>query len=288
MRIAGAPISWGVCEVPDWGVQLGPSRVLREMRELGIEASEFGPQGWLPEDPTQRSEIMRNAAIQAVGAFVPVILHDQEHDPLPGVDRELDAFAAAGGDTLVLAAATGTDGYDARPELTEEQWATLLTNLDRLVDLARSRGIRPTLHPHVGTLVETRDDVMRVLTGSQVPLCLDTGHLLIGGTDPVELTRDFADRIAHVHVKDVTKALADRVRSGEISYTDAVRQGIYVPLGTGDVDFVAIVADLDRVGYDGWYVLEQDTILGAEPSEGEGPRQDVADSLAYLRSLSAS
>ncbi len=129
---------------------------------------------------------------------------------------------------------------------------------------------------------------MRVLNGSQVPLCLDTGHLLIGGTDPVELTRDFADRIAHVHVKDVTKALADRVRSGEISYTDAVRQGIYVPLGTGDVDFAAIVADLDRVGYDGWYVLEQDTILGAEPSEGGGPRQDVAASLAYLRSLSGS
>ncbi len=287
MRIAGAPISWGVCEVPDWGAQLSPDRVLREMRELGLEATEFGPQGWLPEQPLERSRVLSDAGLQAVGAFVPVLLHDSEHDPVPGVSRELDAFEAAGGDTLVLAAATGTDGYDARPELTDAEWDTLLTNLDRLVDLAVSRGIRPTLHPHVGTLVETRDDVLRVLAGSKVPLCLDTGHLLIGGTDPVELAREYADRITHVHAKDVSKPIAEKVRAGEISYTDAVRQGIYVPLGTGDVDFQTIVAELTAAGYDGWYVLEQDTILTEEPAEDGGPIGDVRASMDYLRSLAA-
>lgn len=284
MRIAGAPISWGVCEVPDWGVQLAPERVLREMRELGLDATEFGPQGWLPEAPLRRSKVLRDAGLRAVGAFVPVILHEPGHDPLPGVERELAAFEAAGGDTLVLAAATGARGYDARPELTDWQWSILLANLDRLVDLAESRGIRPTLHPHVGTLVETQDDVLRVLNGSKAPLCLDTGHLLIGGTDPVWLAREHPERITHVHAKDVSKALADRVRSGGMTYTDAVRQGMYVPLGTGDVDFAAIVADLTRFGYDGWYVLEQDMILDAEPAEGRGPIDDVRASLEYLRS----
>lgn len=287
MRIAGAPISWGVCEVPDWGVQLSPDRVLREMRELGLEATEFGPQGWLPEEPLERSRVLSEAGLQAVGAFVPVLLHDPDHDPVPGVARELDAFDAAGGDTLVLAAATGTDGYDARPTLTDAQWQVLLTNLDRLVDLAVSRGIRPTLHPHVGTLVETRDDVQRVLAGSKVPLCLDTGHLLIGGTDPVELAREYPERITHVHAKDVSMAIAEKVRSGELSYTDAVRQGIYVPLGTGDVDFATIVAELTTAGYDGWYVLEQDTILTEQPADVGGPIDDVAASMAYLRSLDA-
>jgi inosose dehydratase len=286
MRIAGAPISWGVCEVPDWGVQLDPDRVLREMRELGLAATEFGPQGWLPEEPLGRSSVLRDAGLQAVGAFVPVVLHDPEHDPLPGVARELDAFEAAGGDTLVLAAATGTDGYDERIELTDAQWRTLLMNLDRLAELARARGIRPTLHPHVGTLVERRDDVLRVLEGSTMPLCLDTGHLLIGGTDPAWLAGAYADRIAHVHAKDVSVAIAQRVRSGELTYTDAVRQGIYVPLGEGDVDFAAIVAALDGAGYDGWYVLEQDTILGEEPGAGAGPIDDVRASLEFLRSLS--
>jgi inosose dehydratase len=257
------------------------------MRELGLEATEFGPQGWLPEAPLERSAVLRDAGLQAVGAFVPVLLHDADHDPVPGVARELDAFDAAGGDTLVLAAATGTDGYDARPTLTNEQWSTLLTNLDRLVDLAVSRNIRPTLHPHVGTLVETRDDVVRVLAGSKVPLCLDTGHLLIGGTDPVALAREYPDRITHVHAKDGSTAIAARVRSGEISYTDAVRHGIYVPLGTGDVDFATIVSVLTAAGYDGWYVLEQDTILTEQPEDGAGPVSDVAASIQYLRSLQA-
>ncbi|MDN5570634.1 MAG: TIM barrel protein [Propionibacteriaceae bacterium] len=286
MRIAGAPISWGVCEVPGWGHQLAPDRVLREMVELGLTATEFGPQGWLPVAPAERAAVLADAGLAAVGAFVPVVLHRDDHDPRPGVDAELDAFAAAGGDVLVLAAATGGDGYDARPELTEAVWDRLLTHLDRLAELARARGVRPALHPHVGTLVESRADVERVLAGSAVPLCLDTGHLLIGGTDPAELVREHADRIGHVHAKDVRADLAARVQSGALTYTDAVREGMYVPLGTGDVDLTAIVAGLAEVGYDGWWVLEQDTILAAEPQD-EGPVADVRASLNHLRGLAS-
>ena len=207
-----------------------------------------------------------------------------DHDPVPGVDRELDAFEAAGGDVLVLSAASGSDGYDARPDLDEQGWATLFANLDRLTALAASRGIRASLHPHVGTMVETVDDVARVLAGSRVPLCLDTGHLLIGGTDPAELVREHAARVNHVHAKDVRLDLAAKVRSGELTYTDAVRAGIYTRLGEGDVDFASIVADLTAAGYDGWYVLEQDTILAGEPA-GEGPMADVRAAAEYLRSL---
>lgn len=284
MRIAGAPISWGVCEVPGWGHQLEPGRVLTEMRELGLTATEFGPQGWLPVAPGDRAAALAEHGLAAVGAFVPVVLHDPDHDPVPGVDRELDAFEAAGGDVLVLSAASGADGYDARPDLDEQGWATLFANLDRLTALAASRGIRASLHPHVGTMVETADDVARVLAGSRVPLCLDTGHLLIGGTDPAELVRAHAARVNHVHAKDVRLDLAAKVRSGELTYTDAVRAGIYTRLGEGDVDFASIVADLTAAGYDGWYVLEQDTILAGEPA-GEGPMADVRAAAEYLRSL---
>ncbi len=285
MRIAGAPISWGVCEVPGWGHQMSPDRVLQEMTGLGISATEFGPQGWLPEAPAERAAALTPHGLAAVGAFVPVVLHDPDHDPVPEVDRELDSFAAAGGDVLVLSAASGQDGYDERPVLDETGWATLLRNLDRLTELAAGRGIRASLHPHVGTMVEREDEVRRVVEGSTVPLCLDTGHLLIGGTDPVRLATEQAARINHVHVKDVRLDLVRQVQSGELSYTDAVRQGIYTPLGEGDVDFAAIVAALDAVGFDGWYVLEQDTILTAEPAAGEGPVDDVRRSLDYLTAL---
>ena len=125
-----------------------------------------------------------------------------------------------------------------------------------------------------------------MLEGSLIALCLDTGHLLIGGTDPAVLARQVPDRIAHTHLKDVDDSLAAKVRSGRLTYSDAVRAGMYRPLGTGDVDVESIVSALGRHGYDGWYVLEQDTILIEEPHD-EGPVRDVRASADYVRSVLA-
>ncbi|MDF3311746.1 sugar phosphate isomerase/epimerase [Rhodococcus sp. T2V] len=284
IRIAGAPISWGVCEVPGWGHQLGPERVLSEMRDAGLEAAEIGPDGFLPADPQELAATLASYDLKAVGGFTPVLLHDAGHDPVPDVTGALAAFTAAGAEVLVLAAITGSDGYDSRPDLDDAGWKTLLSNLDRLHDVAAEQGIRAVLHPHVGTMIEKHTEVQRVLEGSSIPLCLDTGHLLIGGTDPLELARAAADRITHTHLKDVDAEFAARVQAGELSYTQAVAQGMYTPLGTGDVDVAGVVRHLVDSGFDGWFVLEQDTILAGEP-DGEGPVADVKASAAFLRSL---
>jgi inosose dehydratase len=177
---------------------------------------------------------------------------------------------------LVLAAATGADGYDTRPVLDEKGWATLLANLDRI---AAAYGRGACLHPHVGTMIETREEVDRVLGGSSIPLCLDTGHLLIGGTDPAALAAADPGRVAHVHLKDVDASLARRVARGELTYTQAVRAGVYRPLGQGDVDIAGIVTGLESSGYQGWYVMEQDVVLAGP---GDEPVHDVRRSLAYL------
>jgi len=192
----------------------------------------------------------------------------------------------AGAGTLVLAAATGQDGYDDRPVLDTAGWNTLLANLDKLSALAASRGVLATVHPHVGTMVENTADVAQVLQGSSIGLTLDTGHLLIGGVDPVALAVDHTARIRHTHLKDVDAAWAKRVQSGEVTYTDAVRGGMYRPLGAGDIDITTIVGTLEKSGYDGWYVLEQDTILEDRPAD-EGPVVDVRASIAHLRSIAA-
>ncbi|MGW5151397.1 sugar phosphate isomerase/epimerase family protein [Rhodococcus koreensis] len=284
IRIAGAPISWGVCEVPGWGHQLGPERVLSEMRDAGLEAAEIGPDGFLPADPLELAATLASYDLKAVGGFTPVLLHDAGHDPVPDITGALAAFTAAGAEVLVLAAITGSDGYDSRPDLDDAGWKTLLSNLDRLHDVAAEQGIRAVLHPHVGTMIEKHTEVQRVLDGSSIPLCLDTGHLLIGGTDPLELARAAADRITHTHLKDVDAEFAARVQAGELSYTQAVAQGMYTPLGTGDVDVAGVVRHLVDSGFDGWFVLEQDTILAGEP-DGEGPVADVKASAAFLRSL---
>jgi len=285
-KIAGAPISWGVCEVPGWGYQLDPGRVLAEMHQVGLAATEFGPDGFLPADPATMAEFLAARHLTAVGGFTPVVLHQASHDPVPGIDRLLDGYDASHADVLVLSAATGQDGYDIRPDLDEAGWRTLLANLDRLTALAAGRGVHAVLHPHVGTMVERGPEVQRVLEGSAISLCLDTGHLLIGGTDPAELTRQAPDRIAHTHFKDVDDQIAGQVRSGRLTYTEGVRRGMYRPLGRGDVDFAAIVSYLRGRDYGGWYVLEQDTILAEEPRD-EGPVADVRQSADYLRQLLA-
>lgn len=283
IKIAGAPISWGVCEVPGWGYQLDSNRVLSEMRGAGLTATELGPDGFLPTDPSELKDVLQQNDLTCVGGFVPAVLFDVDHDPANDLAGPLESLVAAGASVVVLAATTGADGYDSRPVLDDAQWATLFANLDRLAAIVADRGLLAVLHPHVGTIVETEDDVDRVLAGSSIPLCLDTGHLLIGGTDPLELAKAVPSRIAHTHLKDVDAALAAKVRSGELTYTDAVKAGMYTPLGTGDVDIAGIISVLRDNGFDGWFVMEQDTILDGEPTD-EGPLRDVLASVAYLRS----
>ncbi len=287
-RLAGAPISWGVCEVPGWGAQLPARTVLSEMSALGLRASEFGPDGFLPDGGRARARALAGHGLSAVGGFIPVVAHRPDIDPVAQCASLLADFAAANSRVAVFAAVSGADGYEARPELDSLAWRTLCFNLDRLAAAANSHGLIGTLHPHAGTLVERPDDVAKVLDGSAIQLTLDTGHLMVGGGDPLMLARSAATRIAHVHLKDVKPALAGEVRAGRLGYADAVRAGMYVPLGAGGAKVAEVVSTLEDNGYRGWYVLEQDRILvphrdGVAAALAE-IRADVRSGLDHLRS----
>ena len=284
-RIAGAPISWGVCEVPDWGIQLPAERVLAEMQALGLQATEFGPAGFLPDSPEAKAEFLDRFDLKAVGGFLPVLLHDAGHEPLPEVDAFIDDCLAADAPVVVLAAISGVDGYDDRPVLDELQWKTMLGNLDRIADHAESRGVIAVVHPHIGTMVENTDDVSRILTGSHIGLCIDTGHLVAAGADPVAITAANPHRVEHVHLKDVDGEVAAKFLAKEITFSEAVSAGLFCVLGTGSVDLTSMIGALDDAGYDGWYVLEQDVMLTTQPS-GEGPITNVRASLDYLTGIS--
>ncbi|GLZ31474.1 inosose dehydratase [Lentzea sp. NBRC 105346] len=283
-KIAGAPISWGVCEVPGWGRVLDADTVLSEMRELGLTATELGPPDYLPADPDQLRTLLGKYELGLVGGFLAVPLHTNEQSTLDEADRVAAILAAGGAEVLVLAAATGLDGYDERPQLSDDEWKTLVATCAKIGEIAARHGLRTVLHPHVGTHVEREPEVERFLADSDLQLCLDTGHLLIGGTDPVELARRYPDRIGHVHLKDVRADVAETVRSGEVAYATAVGQGMYVPLGDGDVDVESLVKLVQEAGYTGWFVLEQDTALG-DDSPAAKPLQDTARSLAHLSKI---
>jgi len=285
-RLAGAPISWGVCEIPGWGEQLPPERVLAEMRGLGLHATEFGPIGYLGDGAGEVRERLHRHGLEFVGGFLPVVLHDAaaQAASLEFARRTAELYAACGG-TLLVSAVVLDEAWSPTRDLDENEWRTLLDGLARLDDLAVRHGLDHVLHPHAGTLVERPVDVERVLDDSNVSICLDTGHLAIGGADPLALANDAFDRIGHVHLKDIDGAVALRLRGGELGLVEAVRHGLFRPLGDGDVPVAEIAAVLARRGYYGWLVLEQDTALDRVPPAGGGPVDDVRRSIEFLRSI---
>jgi inosose dehydratase len=285
-KLAGAPISWGVCEIPGWGRMLPPDRVLVEMVSLGLAATEMGPVGYLPGDPAELRALLDRHGLGLVGAFVPLVLHERSLDEARAVlDELMPLVGALDGEVLVAAAVTDVR-WSPRVPLDGDGYARIAENLRTLSDTTAESGLRLALHPHVGTLVETAEDVDAILAQGEVDWCLDTGHLAIGGTDPVQFTAANAGRIVHVHLKDVDMELAGRVRSRELSLVEATRRGLFRPLGDGDASIDEVVEQLDRQGYERWLVLEQDTTLtGEEPPVGRGPVIDVRRSIDYLATL---
>jgi inosose dehydratase len=283
-QLAGAPISWGVCEVPGWGRQIGPDRVLAEMAALGLRATELGPIGYLPFEPAAIRERLGRHGLRLVGGFVPLVLHEPELDTAEA-DRVAAVLAGAGAEVFVAAAVA--DARWSKPvPLDRDGWARFGRHLAEVERRVADHGLTLALHPHVGTQVETATDVERALAVSDADWCLDTGHLLIGGADPVDFVRDHGDRIVHAHLKDVDGAIAARLRAGELTLVQATQAGLFRPLGEGDARIDEVVDLLQTAGYERWLVLEQDTaITGQEPPVGRGPVIDVRTSIDYLHSL---
>jgi inosose dehydratase len=257
------------------------------MRELGITATEAGPDGYLGNDASSIRALLERHGLELVGGFLPVVLHDKDAhaDSLASAERVAALFSETGG-TFIVSAVVGDLSWPARFELSDAQWRSVFDGLARIDDVAAAHGLTHVTHPHWRTLVERRDDVWRVLERSDVLLCLDTGHLTLGGTDPVELARAGGDRIAHVHLKDVGQSIAARLRAGELELVPAVQAGLFCPLGDGDAPVADTVRALEAGGYQGLYVLEQDCALpSAEIPTGQGPIREVRRSIDFLRSL---
>jgi inosose dehydratase len=289
-RVAAAPISWGICEAPGWGLQLPVDRVLTEARELGITAMEQGALGWLPSDPSAQRAKLGEYGMQMLGGFVPLVLHDRDQrEAMMTIAEGVAANMEAAGGTYFVTAVVGSLDDWFRPAMSDESWAELFANLDRVESICRDHGLTQVVHPHVDTLIETADEFDLFLQRSGVRFCFDTGHLTIGGADVVRIAREQIDRIGIVHLKDVDGEVAAKLRAGELGLMTATQAGLFPSIGDGIVKIAEVLAALEAGGYSGWYVMETDVALtDGEPPAGEGPVQGVARSLDYLRSLEPS
>ncbi|MBC49574.1 MAG: inosose dehydratase [Ilumatobacter sp.] len=289
-RLAGAPISWGVCEVPGWGLELSPRRVLGEMQQIGLTATELGSDGYLPTDPAELKDLCAEFDLEMIGGFVPLVLHDAaELDAtIEAARRTAELMSAAGASVFVTSAVTDWE-WGPRQDLTSDDWNFAAKTLSIVDDILGEFGMTQAIHPHLRTVVETRADIESLLDVSDVGWTFDMGHMQIGGMDPLEFIDVAFDRIRHVHLKDVVMDLARPVFAGDCSIMDGVQAGMFCNLGRGDVQIGAIVTELEARGYNQWYVLEQDAAITAgEPAVGAGPLLDVLASIEFLKGIEAS
>jgi inosose dehydratase len=282
-RLAGAPISWGACEVPGWGRMPDPETVLTEMSALGLHGTELGAPGFLPDDPGEVAALLRRHGLECVGGFIALVLHEPELD-VPSIRHALKLLASAGGTMAVVAAVQDAEWSAPRP-LTDAGWENLAANARAVQSLAGEYGLTFALHSHVGTLIETDEQVRQALHVTDVGWCLDTGHLMIGGTDPAAFAAEHGDRVTHVHLKDINAQIAEALMAGRMSLVRATQRGLFVPLGQGAAPVAQTLHALDEHGYDGWLVLEQDTAITAdEPAVNSASMLAARESIEFLNS----
>lgn len=296
MQIATAPVSWGVLmkdtpNVPPYAT------VLDGIRAAGYSGTELGPFGYLPLEPDRLRADLAERGLHLLSAFVPIALRDDDWRDGSYADALATArfLATLDCEWIVVSDALFVDENRARragrirliDELDEDGLDRFARNAERLARRFRDEfGLKTVMHPHVGGYLETPREVDALMSRTDpdlVGLCLDTGHAMYGGDDPVALHARWPARVRYLHLKDCDRRVLDEVRARGGDYYDGVRSGVFPELGRGSVDFAALLNALRVHGFAGWGVVEQDIL----PGQGIDPSASARRNLDYLRALGA-
>jgi inosose dehydratase len=275
VRLGINPLTWSNDDLPSLGADIPLETCLREAREAGFDGVELGNK--FPRDAAVLGPILARHDLSLVSGWYSLRLLER------GVDAEFAAmqphFAllhALGCDVMVACDVTGCVHGDldarlsGRPHLATSQWGAFGERLTRLAERMQAAGLTMAYHHHMGTVVQGGIDVERLMqnTGPAVGLLLDTGHLRFAGADPVEFATRYADRIVHVHCKDLRPAVLAQQLNRDSSFLDAVLNGVFTVPGDGCIDYAAVLAPIARAGYRGWLVVEaeQDPVIADPPT----------------------
>ena len=257
------PITWSNDDLPGVGGHIGLDTCLREAGAAGYAGIELG--GRFPRDAGRLAPMLERHGLALVsGWYGGHLLRRSAREEAAELENHLDLLQRMGCRVLVFAEVTSCShadiatGVSRRPRMNRDQWKRFTARLGELARMTADRGLRLAYHHHVGTVVQSAADIDRLMDTApdEVRLLLDTGHALYAGADPAAVARTHGNRIAHVHCKDVRRAILERSLNGDSSFPAAVLNGVFTVPGDGCVDFRSVLSALRDAGYEGWLVVE--------------------------------
>jgi inosose dehydratase len=296
IRVANAPISWGIMEHVELPADYPYGRVLDEIKAAGYTGTELGPYGFLPAEPATLRRELEKRSLTLCSAFVDIELGNAaaQADGLAFVTSSARLISDAGARLLILSdrvtpdrnATAGRRKEANQLSWNDSQWQAAADAITAVITLCKAVGLRVAFHHHAGSHVETPEEVDRLFSlfpADELGLCLDTGHYVYCGGDTVAFLEKQVSRVWCVHLKDVYETKAAEARSARMNFHAAVRHGIFAPLGKGSINFPKVISLLQEGRFDGWVVVEADVLPGGVGADA--PLSNAIAGREYLRLL---
>lgn len=258
------PIGWTNDDLPELGAENTFQQAVSEMALAGFVGTEIGNK--YPKNPDELRSYLEPRGMRIASAWFSAFLTTKDFEETASAFiKHRDFLHAMGAKVIVVSeqghSIQGLDKsiYDEKPVFTAEEWKRLTEGLEALGDLAHEKGMEIVYHHHMGTGVQTTEEIDRLMQEtdpSKVFLLLDTGHLVFSGENPLEIYDKYSDRIKHIHLKDIRKERMEAVRAEKKSFLTGVKDGVFTVPGDGMIDFKPIWEAIKNSNYEGWMLVE--------------------------------
>ena len=265
IKLGIAPIAWTNDDMPDLGSENTFEQCVSEMALAGFEGCEVGNK--YPKDTAELKKALDMRGLQIANQWFSSFVLTQ---PMEKVEKDfiaqcefLKAMGAkrigASEQSFSIQGQMNTPVFDAKYVMNDGEWDKFAKGMNRLGDIANSMGIKLVYHHHMGTVVQTAEEIDRMMDMTdpdKFALLYDTGHLAYCGQDYLAVLKKYAKRIAHVHLKDIRPEVVEKVKKEKLSFLQGVRAGAFTVPGDGCIDFASVFDELDKSGYEGWMIVE--------------------------------
>ena len=289
IQLAIAPIAWTNDDMPELGSENTFEQCISEMALAGFTGTEIGNK--YPKDPEVLEQYLNIRGLKVASAWFSAFLTTKPFEETAEAFKAHRDFLHAMGAKVIVVAEQGhsiqgimtATVFDDKPVFTDEEWKKLAEGLEKLGDLAHEKDMEIVYHHHMGTGVQTTEEIDRLMEMTdpdKVKLLFDTGHLVFSGENPIAVYNRHQDRIKHIHFKDIRQETAEEVEKEKDSFLNGVKKGVFTVPGDGMIDFTPIWTAIHASDYEGWIVVEAEQ----DPAKAN-PFEYAVKARSYIREV---